>query len=66
MVPIKGRAKVKLFDVHALFRFDIRKVSFLYIALANSQQASRRCTRVHSSASRKNVSMRIVVLTYIL
>ena len=25
MVPIKGRAKVKLFDVHALCRFDVRK-----------------------------------------
>ena len=28
MVPIKGRAKVKLFDVHVLCRFDIRKASF--------------------------------------
>ena len=28
MVPIKGRAKVKLFDVHALCRFDVSKVSF--------------------------------------
>ena len=28
VVPIKGRAKVKLFDVHALCRFDIRKESF--------------------------------------
>ena len=31
MVPIKGRAKVKLFDVHALCRFDdvhVRRESF--------------------------------------
>ena len=28
MVPIKGRAKVKLFDVHALCCFDVRKESF--------------------------------------
>ena len=36
MVPIKGRAKVKLFDVHALCRFDVRKASFRL----NSKQAS--------------------------
>ena len=35
------------------------------IELANSKQSSRRCTCVHSSASRKIVSMRIVVLTYL-
>ena len=63
MVPINVRAKVKLFDVHALFRFDVRKASFSFIALADSKQASRRCKRVHSSASRKIVSMRIVFLT---
>ena len=28
MVPIKGRAKVKLVDVHALCHFDVRTVSF--------------------------------------
>ena len=28
MVPIKGQAKVKLFDVHALCHFDVRKESF--------------------------------------
>ena len=28
MVPIKGRAKVKLSDVHALCSFDVRKESF--------------------------------------
>ena len=65
MVPIKGRVKVELFDVHALCRFDVRKRELFVIALANSKQASRRCTRVHSSASRKIVSMLIVVLTYI-
>ena len=27
-VTFKGRAKVKLFDVHALCRFDVRKESF--------------------------------------
>ena len=36
------------------------------IALANSKQASRRCTHVHSSASHKIVSMRIMVLTYVI
>ena len=66
MVLINGRAKVKLFDVHALCRFDVRKASFFVIALANSKQASRRCTCVHSSTSHKIVSMRIVVLTYVL
>ena len=35
MVPIKGREKVKLFDVHVLCRFDIRK------ARLHSQTASR-------------------------
>ena len=25
---LKGRVKVKLFDVHALCRFDVRKASF--------------------------------------
>ena len=35
-----------------------------FVILTKSKQASRRCTRVHSSASRKIVSMRIVFLTY--
>ena len=29
MVPITWQAKVKLFDVHALCRFDVSKASFL-------------------------------------
>ena len=38
MVPIKGRAKVKLFDVHALCHFDVRKASFSEL---HSRTASR-------------------------
>ena len=64
--PLKGRAKVKLFDVHALcVVLTYVKRALRVIELANSKQSSRRCTRVHSSASRKIVSTRIVVLTYL-
>ena len=66
MVPIKGRAKVKSSDVHALCSLTYVKRAFrnkLHSRTA-CKQASRRCTHVHSSASCKIVSMRIVVLTY--
>ena len=58
MVPIKGRAKVKLFDVQALSRFDVSKASF-------TRELQAGFSRFHSSVSRKIVSMRIVVLTYL-
>ena len=64
MVAIKGRAKVKLFDVHRFVVLTYVNELFV-IALANSKQAFRRCTRVLSSASSKIVGMRIVVLTYL-
>ena len=40
MIPNKGRAKVKLFDVHALFRFDVRKASFSLASEARLLQIS--------------------------
>ena len=47
----------------------MRFVVLTYVKRAffvNRKQASRRCTRVHSSTSHKLVSMRIVILTYVL